>query len=207
MPEELTTTNKAAPKRYYTCPPFLTRLFELLHDKQAGHSYARAAFSHLTFGYAAGEDAEIMRVMGNTLGGEIGRDNTDHHFRQRLIVSGLFATYPETVASVESEFSFGASCRRLRAAMGDVGVDSLDLRFGALLDAPLDDAHELLEAIISQCSATKYDITVDYISLYHNLCRWNSEEPQKRWAKDFWVYSDSEMKKESQQESTEQITE
>ncbi len=58
-----------------------------------------------------------------------------------MIVSGLFATYPETVASVESEFSFGASCRRLRAAMGGVGVDSLDLRFGALLDAPLDDAN------------------------------------------------------------------
>jgi CRISPR type I-E-associated protein CasB/Cse2 len=86
--------------------------------------------------------------------------------------------------------TFGASLRRLRGQLG-AGQDSLDLRFGALLDTPHEDLTVPLRGLMQRLATAEKPIPVDFAQLLLDIVRWNRDQPDRRsprreWARDYW---------------------
>ncbi|MGB3544037.1 type I-E CRISPR-associated protein Cse2/CasB, partial [Rubrivirga sp.] len=109
-----------------------------------------------------------------------------------LLVAALYAL--QASGSGESrgardKTSFGGSARWLRREMG-VGQESLDRRFGALLEARRSDLPHRLRQIVTLMSTRA--VGVRYDQLLRDVTAWDDgRDVQRRWARDYWAGASS----------------
>lgn len=85
--------------------------------------------------------------------------------------------------------SMGESVRRLRRQL-KVGQDSLDLRFGALLNADYEDLGYHLRQMVQRLAGHDAQIPIDYARLIVDVSAWSHSERkvQHAWAKHYWQH-------------------
>ncbi|WP_020598404.1 type I-E CRISPR-associated protein Cse2/CasB [Spirosoma panaciterrae] len=148
--------------------------------------------------------AELRRAATNPLGdfrdvrilGQHLPDGDNLTFDTYRLIATLFALYATKFWDKSNQLklprfseetkrrSMGASLRKLRYELS-VGQDSLDLRFSALLDTPVEDLAIPLRNIIQRI-ATADRIPIDFGQLLTDLLTWDTDETRRRWARDYW---------------------
>ena len=104
--------------------------------------------------------------------------------RTYVLVAALFATHPS-----DHGLTVG---RALRQVQEKSDSKSVEPRFVALLNAHPDDLGQHLRHAISL--ARSKDVNIDWDDLLSAVLGWDHEDrwAQRRWAHDFWTYSDKE---------------
>lgn len=134
-----------------------------------------------------------LRILGPLLA-----DNPRVLDAQRLI-AGLFALYAPRFWQPNGTLrlppfgansyrrSFGASLRKLRNQL-TAGEGSLDLRFGALLNAPREDLATPLRSLLPRLANAETPVPVDFARLLQDVVFWDSDSNSVRrnWALDYW---------------------
>ena len=141
-------------------------------------------------------DFRDLRILGSQLADD------DRVADAQRLTAALFALYAgkfwdkdnrlrlPAFAADSKRRTFGASLRRLWGQLG-AGQDSLDLRFGALLDTPREDLTVPLRGLMQRLATAEKPIPVDFARLLLDIVRWNRDEPDRRsprrdWARDYW---------------------
>jgi len=105
------------------------------------------------------------------------------------LVAALFALDPRS----STEGNFGDTCRRTHRSIrsdrggGDEdGIDSLEHRFVALLNAHPEDLPEHLRHAVAL--ADSHDVGVNWAQLLHDLRYWSHPDRfvQRQWANSYW---------------------
>lgn len=142
-----------------------------------------------------GHDYRDYRILGDELAA------SDQVAEAQRLTAGLFALYAAKFWDAESRLrlprfgegarrSLGASLRRLRFQLG-TGQDSLDLRFGALLDTPREDLAVPLRNLLQRLATAEKPVPVDFAQLLLDLVYWEYDHPnrpstRRTWARDYW---------------------
>jgi CRISPR type I-E-associated protein CasB/Cse2 len=137
-------------------------------------------------------DFRDLRLLGSRLA-----DDSRVFDAQRL-TAGLFALYAARFwqpngslklppFAVDNRRTFGASLRNLRGQL-KAGADSLDIRFGALLNAPREDLAVPLRGLLARLATAERAVPVDFARLLQDLVYWdsNSRSVRRDWARDYW---------------------
>lgn len=137
-------------------------------------------------------DFRDLRLLGSRLA-----DDSRVFDAQRL-TAGLFALYAARFwqpngslklpsFAADNRRTFGASLRSLRGQL-KAGAESLDLRFGALLNAPREDLAVPLRGLLSRLATAERAVPVDFARLLQDLVYWdsNSRSVRRDWARDYW---------------------
>lgn len=150
----------------------------------------RAAHDPLT-------DVRIFSVIGDDLPSDAGHKELDIY----RIVAVLIALHKQKVngkrlpafergkaedGRTPAE-SFGVSLRRLRASLKN-GQESLDQRFGALLNSHSDDLYYHLRQMVQRIAGRDEIIPINYTRLALDLLDWDhpSRIVQRTWARHYW---------------------
>ena len=122
-------------------------------------------------------------------------DSNGWPFDAYRLVATLFAIHKQKFSekeiaafnSKEKQRSLGASLRKLREQL-QVGQESLDKRFAALLNTPQEDLAVPLRGFIQRLANAEKSIPLDYFQLLKDLLFWNNQDKntQRQWAKDYW---------------------
>ena len=101
------------------------------------------------------------------------------------LIASLFALYrPET--SSAARHNFGVSYLQLAEATAS---GSVERRFLALLDAPIETLPDHLRHAIGQMAANSHRIAVNWYALLSDLLSWEADNRwvQRKWAKGFYA--------------------
>lgn len=143
-------------------------------------------------------DYRDLRILGDHL-----PDTDGWSFDVHRLTATLFALYATKFwdkngrlnvprfDSGEKRRSLGASLRMLRNGL-KVGHDSLDLRFSGLLDTHREDLAVPLRGVMHRIATTEKRIPIDFRRLLTDLIRWDADETQRTWARDYWQASADE---------------
>lgn len=143
-----------------------------------------------------GHDFRDIRILGEVLAAD------DQVAEAQRLTAGLFALYAAKFWDASNRLrlprfgeevrrrSLGASLRRLRGQLG-AGQDSLDLRFGVLLDTPHEDLAVPLRGLLQRLATAERPIPIDFAQLLLDLVYWDYDHPDRRsvrrdWARDYW---------------------
>lgn len=158
---------------------FSTDLAKLADDDHG----AERAILRRGLGKSLGESFDAYRVLPGWLasGNQGFEDNC-------FLVATLFALHPlslEADPEGRQSTNLGASFRRL---MDQVGRESVEARFVALLNSHADDLPLHLRHIVSLLRSAKVPVPVDWGQLLHDLEYWShdSRSVQRAWARAYW---------------------
>mgnify|MGYP002652316414 CR=1 FL=1 len=168
------------------------------------HRTDRAALAELRRAAANPEhDFRDIRILGPQLA------DAPLVFDAQRLIAGLFALYAPRFWQADDKLrfprfpensrrSFGASLRMLRNQLS-AGQDSLDLRFGALLNTQGEDLTVPLRNLLTRLSTANHPVPVDFAQLLLDVVYWNSEgrSVRRNWARDYWRAAVSELEEEA----------
>jgi CRISPR type I-E-associated protein CasB/Cse2 len=163
-------------------------------------------FAQFLYGLAGAEGratlAELRRAAANSehdfrdlrlLGSRLADDS--RVFDAQRLTAGLFALYAAQFwqpngslklprFAPDGRRTFGASLRNLRGQL-KAGADSLDIRFGALLNAPREDLAVPLRGLLARLATAERAVPVDFARLLQDLVYWdsNSRSVRRDWAR------------------------
>ena len=158
-----------------------------------GHLYGLAKGAERGDGTARARLARLRRTLtGRTLtynglsevGDQLPPDLRDPELDTYLLVAALFALNPSVSAGANE--SFGATLKKLRRELS-AGAESLDRRFGALLDADTEELPYRLRQLSQQLKSR--GLAPNYYRLLDDLLKWDlpSRSIQRNWARDYWT--------------------
>ena len=167
---------------------FVRGLYAIDQAAQKGGTGARASLARLRRALGRdGVDYAALAEVGHLLPRDapLGDDALDTH----LLVAALYALQAGGAGEMRGareRTTFGGSCRWLRRELS-VGQESLDRRFGALLDARREDLPYRLRQIVALVSAQS--VGVRYDRLLADLLRWDAPDRtvQRAWAREYWT--------------------
>jgi len=145
----------------------------------------RAALAHLRrgLGKKPGTAVEMFPIIAPRLYRGLSRKAEDACY----LVAALFAFHPVHNNSLKS---LGETMRMvadlLKEKKDDSIPQSIERRFGALLDSDAEQLPSRLRQVISMARAK--GAPVNYETLLRDIVRWDNPEKhvQRRWASDFW---------------------
>ncbi len=173
------TVSRTEEKRSETA--FVSYLYGLAKRAEGGDGTARARLARLR-----------RTLTGRTLtynglsevGDRLPPDLPDPALDTYLLVAALLALDPPGAPPPNE--SFGGTLKRLRGKLS-AGAESLDRRFGALLDADAEDLPYRLRQLSQQLASR--NLAPNYYRLLEDLLKWDlpSRSIQRKWARDYWT--------------------
>ena len=169
---------------------FVRGLYAIDQAAQKGSTGARASLARLRRAAGrGGVDYAALAEIGHLLPSDA--PLSDDALDAYLLVAALYALQASgsgETRGARDKTSFGGSARWLRRELS-VGQGSLDLRFGALLDARRQDLPYRLRQIVTLMSTRP--VGVRYDQLLRDLLVWDDPDRsvQRRWARDYWTGS------------------
>ena len=170
---------------------FVKGLYAIDRAAQAGSSGARASLARLRRAVGrGGVEFRALAEVGHLLpSGPL----ADREVETYLLVAALYALQASgsgEMRGARAGTTFGGSARWLRRELG-VGQESLDRRFGALLDARREDLPYRLRQVVALASTRA--VGVRYDRLLDDLLAWDAagRRVQRQWARDYWAGASS----------------
>ena len=156
----------------------------LLEELYAKDDRAALATLRRGLGKKPGEEMGIYRYLGRFAN----RMKSLHQEEAYHLIATLFGLYPgESWRSSDgdkSKTNLGASLRKLK---NDMGGESVERRFVALLNSHTEDLSEHLRQIVGLLKSK--DIPLDWQQLLEAIEFWDFDDDrrmQRNWAKSFW---------------------
>lgn len=152
----------------------------------------RASLAKLKRGLANPYQAyDMLPVIGHI----IPKQCNDWEFKIFMLSGCLYSLHQN---HDDKRGNLGVTLRKFKNTL-DVGKDSFESRFAALLNSDAEDLHYRLIQIFRQISRDNFSI--DYWQLIYDLLLWGHPEKytQFNWAKQFWGYSPKENNPETEQ--------